>query len=117
MFFIKLDAWKYSDVLHTFYRMNCLMINSLTNLLKTLEADLQKIGMPSLEPEFVLVGSAKEGTRIGLANEMDVLVNFKRLNFEEAAPLRVKSAYSLEKTRHCPNHVIDPFLEKSEFNY
>ena len=54
------------------------MYHALVDFLNCLERKLNRGAMKELQPKFVLVGSAREGTRIGLANEMDVLVKFKK---------------------------------------
>ena len=49
-------------------------LSALKQLERALEANDALLGR--LKPRFVLVGSIPEGTRIGLPNEMDVMVTF-----------------------------------------
>ena len=62
-----------------FSKDNCTMIHSLVTLCKALEASLPTTSelVAKLKPKFMLVGSVSEGTRLGLANELDLTVNFQ----------------------------------------
>ena len=73
--------------------------------------------MSELQPKFVLVGSAKEGTRIGLANEMDVLVKFGGLKTGQEAPFRVENAFYLAKAESESTMAVESYFDGSRFNF
>ena len=79
---------------------NCLMFQDLLSLSKKLEKDLCKSQgnvMHLLQPQFCLIGSMAEGTRIGLANELDISMVFKA--WKGNAPFKVENdAFSLTKS-------------------
>ena len=59
--------------------LNCAIIHDLVAFAKLLEVALGKASeiMELLKPTFTLVGSIPEGTRIGIANELDITINFE----------------------------------------
>ena len=61
-----------------FRRENSNMINALINFCQQLEKALPKSSdlMSNLKPKFSIVGSVAEGTRLGLANELDLTMSF-----------------------------------------
>ena len=78
------------------------MAKDLLDLATTLEADLRRGAFAAFEPKFKLVGSMAEGTRIGLANELDIGLSFKAL--VEGIPFEVKTdPFSLKKAATSPN--------------
>ena len=60
---------------------SCEIIRNLIVTCQRLEVELNSSmdGLARLKPEFILVGSVPEGTRIGKADELDILVNFDAL--------------------------------------
>ena len=65
-------------------REECEKVRAMLELCKNLGLSLQKDDKyplwKSLRPEFILIGSVAEGTRIGKASEIDIAVQFKALN-------------------------------------
>ena len=93
-----------------------MMARDLTQLLKTLEADLRLKGaLKEFRPVFELVGSMAEGTRIGLANECDISLKFDA--WRDAVPFRVdRDPSSLKKAASCPP-MMEKFFDGEEFNF
>ena len=56
-----------------------MMAQALSVLVKELQSELRQGMLGYFEPFFELVGSMAEGTRIGLANELDLVLKFKAL--------------------------------------
>ena len=93
------------------------MYHALIDFLAILERKLNQGDMSELQPKFVLVGSAREGTRIGLANEMDVLVKFRKFESVKEAPFRVQGAFSLAKADTESASAMDEYFCGSKFNF
>ena len=81
------------------------MFQELLKLSQALEKDLcasKGTIMHLLQPQFCLIGSMAEGTRIGLSNEFDISMTFKA--WKGKAPFKIKAdAFSLkmsEKNSH-----------------
>ncbi len=55
--------------------MNCAILGDLVLLAKELEKELST-RLPELRPKLTVVGSVAEGTRVFLANELDLTVTF-----------------------------------------
>ena len=55
------------------------MVMDLLRMAQQLEKELPRVNqiMAFLKPKFTLVGSAAEGTRIGLGNEIDLTMRFQ----------------------------------------
>ena len=93
--------------------MNCLMATDLLDLASTLERDLQSGTLSGFGPKFKLVGSMAEGTRIGLANELDIGLTFEAL--KESVPFEVRrDPFSLKEATTSPDIMRDYFA-KSHF--
>ena len=71
--------------------------------------------IPELEPEFILVGSIAEGTRIYAATELDVLVRFNGLKDEKFQFKIGKNAFSL-KIDHEENHPMIDFIDQQSLS-
>ena len=86
---------------------NCAMIHSLVSLCKSLEATLSTTSelMAKLRPKFSLVGSVSEGTRLGLANELDLTVNFH--GWPEGCFCVEDGPFALTKTEATPEWMAD----------
>ena len=68
--------------------MNFLMAEDLREFYVVLQKDLSEGEyLKDLEPEFQVYGSMEEGTRLGLANELDIGMSFKALTRQP--PFRV----------------------------
>ena len=78
------------------------MINTLINFCQNLEVELQKSSgtMKSLKPKFEIVGSIAEGTRLGLANELDLTMSFD--GWSEGTFCVQNDPYFLRKTEETP---------------
>ena len=72
--------------------------------------------MRQLQPHFVLVGSASEGTRIGLANEMDVLIKFKAFD-DRKAPLKVMGGSYLGSNNTETGGLMGMYFEGEKFDF
>ena len=83
------------------------MIHSLVCLSKSLEATLPTTSelMAKLRPKFTLVGSVSEGTRLGLANELDLTVKFH--GWPEGCFCVEGGPFDLKKTEATPEWMAD----------
>ena len=67
--------------MHVLYhrRENCAITYDLFSFAKKLEIELCRGSelMRKLDPSFTLVGSVPEHTRIGIANELDITIDFR----------------------------------------
>ncbi len=74
-------------------RISCSIIHDLVAFSRTLEHECRESGslLKDLQPRFTLVGSVAEGTRVGLGNEIDLMIDFQGLEDSEdgAAPFEV----------------------------
>ena len=93
-----------SDYYHS-RMLNCAMIHDLVDFAKMLEVALGRASdiMELLKPTFNLVGSIPEGTRIGIANELDITINFEgwRDNPPLVANIDGVHLYREEYTSNC----------------
>ena len=90
------------------------MIHSLVSLCKSLEATLSTTSelMAKLRPKFTLVGSVSEGTRLGLANELDLTVKFH--GWPEGCFGVDGGPFALKRTEATPDWMSD-YLDSSGF--
>ena len=74
-----------------------MMAQSLTLMVIMIQCELQQGALGAFLPFFELVGSMAEGTRIGIANELDIGMKFKALM--DQVPFKVDSddPFSLKK--------------------
>ena len=74
-----------------FRQMSCHMVTDLLRLARQLEQELPGVNkiMAYLKPKFTLVGSAAEGTRIGLGSEIDLTMRFEGWMHEGEAPFKL----------------------------
>ena len=78
-----------------------MVAQDLISLAKTIETDLQRGFLKDLQPKFQLVGSMAEGTRICLANELDLGLIFHK--WKSHTPFRVDGdPFSLKKANTSP---------------
>ena len=91
------------------------MAQDMIKLVQKLQEHLQKGSLKDLMPFFELVGSMAEGTRIGLANELDLALKFKAWMTE--APFQVKGdPFSLKKSKS-PSKFMEDFFTNEEFHF
>lgn len=65
-------------------RENCKMFTDLLQTCKLLEKALRKVPlMCDLKPKFALIGSGKERTRVGFADELDFFITFDSLGKDD----------------------------------
>ena len=98
----------------THFRMNCLMAQSLAVLVQELQSELQHGKLKNFAPYFELVGSMAEGTRIGLANELDLVLKCKA--FMDQVPFKVdkEDPFSLKKAEPSLS-ILEDFFKGREF--
>ena len=100
--------------------MNCSMANDLIRLAWILETVLQRM-LPKFKPRFTLVGSMAEGTRVGLANELDISLSFDAWeeNRPNNVPFRVKQndPFSLQRTAGAPSYMAGFFGTSGDFKF
>ena len=93
-----------------------MMAQALASLVMELQSELQHGKLMKFAPFFELVGSMAEGTRIGLANELDLVLKFRA--FMGQAPFKVdkEDPFSLKKTE--PSFAaLEDFFRGEEFLY
>ena len=84
-------------------------------LVITLEKDLQQGSLMEFKPTLELVGSMAEGTRIGLANELDLSIKF--LLWRNQVPFKIESdPFSLKKAQSSPP-IMDEFFHEDRFQF
>ena len=91
-----------------------MIVHDMITISKLLEDMLTKNNdlMQKLEPKLVLVGSAQEGTRIGIGNEIDLSLHF--MAWEKCQPFMILGdALHLRKSERCPEW-MDPFIDKDD---
>ena len=91
-----------------------MMTQALASLVMELQSELQHGKLMKFAPFFELVGSMAEGTRIGLANELDLVLKFRA--FMGQAPFKVdkEDPFSLKKAE--PSFaMLDDFFKRKEF--
>ena len=91
---------------------NSHMMNSLINFCQSLEVELSKSSdlMSYLKPKFSIVGSIAEGTRLGLANELDLTMSFE--GWPDGTFCVRDNPYFLRKTEKTPQW-MDPYFDSS----
>ena len=79
------------------------MVKDLLHMAQLLEKQL-RISCPmmqALKPKFMLTGSAAEGTRIGLGNELDMTLRFDGMDalfkFDEVDPFYLKKGHGIPR--------------------
>ena len=68
--------------------------------------------MQNLQPEFVLVGSIQEGSRLGIGNEIDLTIHFK--GWKQPFVIH-DDAFHLKKAKTCPEWMDSYFDHKDQF--
>ena len=97
------------------FSMNCMIAHDLIKFAITLEVVLKDI-LHMLKPDFTLVGSMAEGTRIGLASELDLSLSFK--TWEESIPLKVgDNPFSLKMAETAPTLMSEFFDTNGDFQF
>ena len=95
--------------------MNCMLVQDLIKLANSLEVYLQRGPLHEFKPYFELVGSMCEGTRLNIANELDLSLKFKAL--EDSIPFTIKGdPFSLKKSCTTPKF-MDRFFKYDKFQY
>ena len=92
------------------------MAQALTVLVNELQSELKEGMLGDFEPFFELVGSMEEGTRIGLANELDLVLKFRA--FMGQAPFKVdnEDPFSLKKAV-TDSSALESFFEGRDFSF
>ena len=91
------------------------MAQDLAKFVTLLEQFLQLGALKNFMPFFELVGSMAEGTRIGLANELDLGLKFK--SWLSNVPFKVEGdPFSLKKADNSPSF-MDEFFEGDQFQF
>ena len=91
------------------------MSADLLNLYHTLEREVKK-NLKEFDPEFQMSGSMSEGTRLGLANEVDIGLIFNSMKNNVAFKVD-RDPFSLKKAETVPTFMEKYFNAKDEFNY
>ena len=92
------------------------MAQSLARLVQLLQDGMQQGELKALKPFFELVGSMAEGTRISLANELDLTIKFR--TWMDNAPFKVEGhPYTLKKARGLSLPIMEQFFDGKEFKY
>ena len=87
------------------------MVQDMILSMQIIEKELSN-NLPELDPQFILVGSIIEGTRINEATELDLTMQFKGLE-NQALTLLGKDAFSLFVPENHPlsrlstNNILD----------
>ena len=90
------------------------MSEDLLNLYHILEKEMKE-ALKEFDPQFRMSGSMIEGTRLGLANELDIGLIFNML--KDFVALKVdKDPFLLKKTNNAPTF-MDRFFSGNEFDY
>ena len=96
---------------------NCLMVQDLLTTMQEVEKELFK-EMSDLKLAFILVGSIAEGTRVGIANELDLTVRFEGLCEKSKALLIGDNAFTLNIPSDTANdHPLLKYCEDKIFIY
>ena len=95
-----------------FRKENSQMINCLIKFCQQLEVELPKssVLMRNLKPKFSIVGSVAEGTRLGLANELDLTMSFE--GWPDGTFCVKDDPYFLRKTELTPQWMV-PYFDSS----
>lgn len=109
-----------------FRKNHCLVIGDLLATCKLLQEGLKASSavMQSLDPEFVLIGSTMEGTRIGSGDEVDLTIKFRGLyscpfTVSQDDPLHLRVVRSHPRCscfpsgcNHRPHHILEEYLDR-----
>ena len=96
-------------------RMNCKVVHDLINFATILLQFLSEGPLKDFLPNFELVGSMAEGTRICMANELDIGVSFQFLKERANVPFKVQGdPFSLKKAITAPV-LMDRFFNRGVF--
>ena len=94
----------------SFRKIQCLIIQDLILFFKKVENKLQSHNtqLKKLKPTFTLMGSVAEGTRLSIANEMDICMEFEGL---KSSPFKInlEDPYHIYKTDSFPDWMQDYF--------
>ena len=97
------------------FRMNCMMVQDLVKFVAILHEELQLGVLKDFAPFFELVGSMAEGTRIGLANELDMGLKFGA--WYKNIPFKVDGdPFSLKKAKTSPKS-MEAFYKGNAFQF
>lgn len=89
------------------------MLDLFNNIEMLLGETLKEYG-----PKLELSGSMEEGTRLGLANELDLGLIFKSLKMEDSIPFKVgNDPFSLKKSETSPAFLDKYFNDQGEFHF
>ena len=93
------------------------MIHPLVSICKSLEVTLPTTSelMAQLRPKFTLVGSVSEGTRLGLANELDLTVKFH--GWPEGCFCVEGGPFALKRTEATPEWMAEYLDSAGSFLY
>ena len=92
------------------------MSEDLLNLYHTLEREM-KVALREYDPEFQMSGSMIEGTRLGLANELDIGLIFNALKKRNVAFKVDRDPFMLRKADTAPIFMEEYFNARHEFDY
>ena len=96
-------------------RTSCMMAQELVRFTEQLQDSISFGPMKDMGPFFELVGSIAEGTRIGLANELDLALKFKAWLIQP--PFKVEGdPFSLKKSENIPK-ILEQFFEGQNFQF
>ena len=99
-------------------RMSCLMMQDLVSLMKEVEREFQGSSelMRELKPTMTLVGSAAEGTRVGIGNELDITLSFN--HWKERPIFRVgEDPFHLLATDNVAGHMMSYVDEERRLRF
>ena len=97
-------------------RLNCRIMHDILNFASTLQEYLGTGPLREYGPTFELVGSMAEGTRIGVANELDLGLSFQHLKHMDV-PFKIEEdPFSLKKTITAPA-MMDKFFDGMSFHF
>ena len=95
--------------------MNCMLAHDLVSFVQTMLYFLKLGPLKEFRPLFELVGSMAEGTRIGIANELDLGMKFQV--WREQVPFTIRNdPYSLKRADSSPP-IMDKLFDGNEFKF
>ncbi len=99
------------------HHRDCSLVTAMATLLQTLLRKLcsQNVLMENLCPDFVPVGSVVEGTRVLIANELDVNLIFKAWKDRPPFEVRQEDPFHLYETQSCPSWMKEYYDENGAF--
>ena len=98
-------------------RLNCRIMHDILNFASTLQEYLGTGPLREYGPIFQLVGSMAEGTRIGVANELDLGLSFQHLKHKDSVPFKVvEDPFSLKKAITAPA-TMEKFFDGMSFHF